>query len=140
MTQLYGEMLPVGGGDSIPLLKTTLTVGRRESSDIVLRFPNVSGNHCELALIEGCWSIRDLGSVNGTKVNGVRVRERQLFPGDKIEISKHVYEISYNPAQLGQFSNKKSVQENIFSRSLLEAAGLENRRPKDPPEHIRFTD
>ena len=50
---MYGELLPLGGGDPIPLLKTSLIVGRRESADIVLRFPNVSGQHCELALADG---------------------------------------------------------------------------------------
>ena len=121
------------------MLKTTLTVGRRESADIVLRFPNVSGKHCELSVVEGLWAIRDLGSANGTKVNGSRVSEQQLFPGDKIGLSKHVYEIAYNPARLGQCSDQKSVQDNIFSRSLLEAAGLENRRPTTPQDQIRFT-
>jgi len=45
-TAMYGELIPQGGGDPIPLLKPLLTVGRRESADIVLRFPNVSGTHC----------------------------------------------------------------------------------------------
>jgi adenylate cyclase len=43
---MYGELVPVGGGDNIPLLKPNLIVGRRESCDIVLRFANVSGQHC----------------------------------------------------------------------------------------------
>ena len=121
---IYGELLPVGGGDPIPLLKTTLTVGRRESSDIVLRFPNVSGKHCELALAEGIWTVRDLGSVNGTKVNGVRVGEQQLMSGDKIGFAKHVYEIRYETDR----RISEEPQKNIFGKSLLESAGLENRR------------
>jgi adenylate cyclase len=92
--RVYGELLPVGGGDPIPLLKPNLTVGRRESADIVLRFPNVSGSHCELALVDGYWMVKDLRSSNGTKVNGTRVTEQRLQPGDKIGIAKHTYEIS----------------------------------------------
>jgi predicted component of type VI protein secretion system len=129
--QVFGELLPVGGGDPIPLLKSTLTVGRRESADIVLRFPNVSGNHCELSLVDGYWTIKDLRSSNGTKVNGTRVTEQRLEPGDKIGIAKHVYEISYEPARLGAAApaEEATPQENIFGRSLLESAGLESRRP-----------
>ena len=129
--RVYGELLPVGGGDPIPLLKPTLTVGRRESADIVLRFPNVSGSHCELALVDGYWMVKDLRSSNGTKVNGTRVTEQRLQPGDKIGIAKHVYEIAYEPARLGAAaaSEEQPQQENIFGRSLLESAGLENRRP-----------
>ena len=50
---MYGELQPLGGGDPIPLLKTELLVGRRESADIVLRFPTISGSHCELAVEDG---------------------------------------------------------------------------------------
>ena len=35
---MYGELIPLGGGDPIPLMKKMLSVGRRESNDIVLRF------------------------------------------------------------------------------------------------------
>jgi pSer/pThr/pTyr-binding forkhead associated (FHA) protein len=135
----YGELIPIGGGDSIPLLKTTLIVGRRESSDIVLRFPNVSGKHCELMFEEGFWTARDLGSANGTKVNGFRVSESQLLPGDKVGFSKHVYEIRYEQNQFEQSAKEKSPQKNIFEKSLLESAGLENRRPTKPPDHMRLT-
>ena len=136
---VYGELLPVGGGDPIPLLKPTLTLGRRESADIVLRFPNVSGNHCELVLADGYWTVKDLRSSNGTKVNGTRVTEQRLEPGDKIGIAKHVYEIAYEPARLGATSpvEEKAPQENIFGRSLLESAGLENRRPSAPAKPRR---
>jgi pSer/pThr/pTyr-binding forkhead associated (FHA) protein len=82
---MYGELLPVGGGDPIPLLKTTLVIGRRESADIVLRFPNVSGSHCELCVVEGYWFIKDLGSSNGTKVNGSRIstQARRNYDDDR---------------------------------------------------------
>ena len=74
---MLGELMPVGGGDPIPLLKPNLVIGRRESSDIVLRFPNVSGSHCELVLDGGYWTVRDLGSSNGIKVNGTRTTEQR---------------------------------------------------------------
>jgi adenylate cyclase len=130
---MYGELQPVGGGDPIPLLKTFLIIGRRESADIVLRFPNVSGQHCELTLADGYWQVKDLGSSNGTKVNGTRVLEQRIEPGDKLSIAKHEYEVCYDPAMLGaaEAPAENTVQENVFSRSLLESAGLESRRPVD---------
>ncbi len=45
---MYGELMPLGGGDPIPLLKRSLMIGRRESCDIVLRFSNVSAHHRQL--------------------------------------------------------------------------------------------
>ena len=130
---MFGELQPVGGGDPIPLLKRTLLVGRRESADIVLRFPNVSGNHCELSLTDGYWHVKDLGSSNGTKVNGSRVTEQRLEPGDRLAIARHEYEVCYEPAALGasEVAAPSQAQESLFSRSLLEAAGLESRRPPD---------
>ena len=98
---MYGELQPRGGGDPIPLLKTQLLVGRRESSDIVLRFPNVSGRHCELFVVNGYWFVKDLGSSNGTKVNGVRVTELRLDPGDMLAVARHKFEICYEPSKLG---------------------------------------
>jgi predicted component of type VI protein secretion system len=126
---MYGELLPLGGGDPIPLLKTTLLLGRRESADIVLRFPNVSGHHCELSLADGYWMIKDLRSSNGTKVNGSRVTEQRLKPGDKVSIAKHDYEITFDPGRLGATApvEEKSQLESVFGRSLLESAGLEGR-------------
>ena len=126
---MYGELLPVGGGDPIPLLKDTLLVGRRESCDIVLRFSNVSSNHCELKLNGGYWFVKDLGSRNGLKVNDERVVEKRLDPGDILSIAKHKYEVQYSPSELGAVgpppaeSSPNPAQE-IMSRSLLERAGL----------------
>jgi predicted component of type VI protein secretion system len=130
---MLGELLPVGGGDPIPLLKPLLTVGRRESSDIVLRFPNVSGNHCELELVEGYWHVRDLDSRNGTKVNGERVKKHRLDPADKLSIARHAFEIRYDPATLGAVKPAwaGSDRGDIFAKSLLEAAGLESRSRKE---------
>ncbi len=126
---MFGELQPVGGGDPIPLLKTLLVVGRRESADIVLRFPNVSGSHCELSVVEGYWIVKDLGSSNGTKVNGIRVSEQRVDPGDKLSVGKHEFELFYEPTKLGATSApaEKIVSKDPFSRSLLETAGLEAR-------------
>jgi predicted component of type VI protein secretion system len=131
---MYGELIPKGGGDPIPLLKPVLVVGRRESSDIVLRFPNVSGSHCELSLVDGYWFVKDLASSNGTKVNGVRVSEKRLDPGDNLSVARNHYEIAYEPSQLGAVSAPtESHVLNPWGKSLLEAAGLESRRRSSPP-------
>ena len=70
---MYGELVPMGGGDPIPLIKELMLVGRRESCDITLRFANVSAHHCELRFENGYLYIRDLGSSNGIKINGVKL-------------------------------------------------------------------
>lgn len=131
---MYGELIPLGGGDPIPLFKKRLLVGRRESADIVLRFSNVSSHHCELFVVGGYWYVRDLNSKNGVKVNGVRVREKRLDPGDELSIARHKYEVRYSPVELGAVGPPppEVIESDVFSRSLLERAGLS--RPKSAEE------
>src|SRR5262249_5399557 len=118
-------LIPAGGGDPIPLMRETLTIGRRESCDIPLKFPNVSGLHAELTFREGYWYIRDLNSTNGVKVNGMRVQQKLLHPGDEIIIAKRRYTVQYT-LQAGRRALEE-LEEDILSQSLLERAGLERR-------------
>jgi adenylate cyclase len=124
---MYGELIPMGGGDPIPLLKKALRIGRRESCDIVLRFANVSAHHCQLAVTDGYWYVKDLDSKNGVKVNGTRVTEKRLDPGDVLSVAKHKYELRYSPVDLGAVGPPPSDEttEDIMSKPLLERAGLE---------------
>ena len=132
-TKTYGELIPCGGGDPIPLLKEKLLVGRRNSCDISLRFPNVSSHHCELELFDGYWRIRDLNSRNGIKVNGARCDAKWLLPGDVVSIAKHRYEVTYEP--IGDAPPPEEA--DPFAVGLLEKAGLvsqderESHRPSE---------
>jgi adenylate cyclase len=124
-------MIPVGGGDPIPLLKKELLVGRRESCDICLRFANVSAHHCQFSCRGGYWYVKDLDSRNGTKVNGKRVTDKRIDPGDMVSVAKHSYRFMYSPASLGAVGppppEEKEALEDIMGRSLLDRAGLERR-------------
>ena len=127
---MFGELVPRGGGDPIPLLKSVLLIGRRENADIVLRFPNVSGEHCQMSVVDGYWHVKDLASNNGIKVNGVRTVEQRIEPGDVLAIARHEYEVCYEPSRLGAKSlpSGSSERRNVFARSLLQTAGLETDR------------
>jgi adenylate cyclase len=126
--EVHGELVPVGGGDAIPLIRAILTVGRRESCDICMRFPNISGLHAELSFRDGYWYIRDLNSTNGVKVNKTRVQEKMLYPNDELTIGKRAYVIHYQlPA--GRRAMEE-IEEDIMGQSLLEKAGLE--KPERP--------
>jgi adenylate cyclase len=132
---MYGELVPRGGGDPIPLLKKALLVGRRESCDIVLRFPNVSAHHCQLACNDGYWYVRDLKSRNGVKVNGLRVTAKRLDPGDVLSIATHHYDVKYAPVEIGAVGPPPEdlAEYDLFDKPLLERAGLV-KRPESRPE------
>jgi pSer/pThr/pTyr-binding forkhead associated (FHA) protein len=136
---MLGELVPLGGGDPIPLLKKSLLVGRRESCDIVLRFSNVSAHHCQLTCDGGYWYVKDLQSRNGIKVNGSRVTEKRLDPGDELSIAKHRYDVRYSPYDLGAVGPPPDDQTaDVMKHSLLERAGLEikgKRSTSTPKDH-----
>jgi pSer/pThr/pTyr-binding forkhead associated (FHA) protein len=131
-SEAQGELIPERGGDPIPLIRDNLVVGRRESCDICLRFPNVSHIHCELSFRNGYWHIRDRGSTNGVKVNGTRVQERYLHPGDTITIAKRNYTIEYQLVAGRQTLEEiLEGEDDVMGQPLLEKAGL--ARPQQAP-------
>lgn len=132
---MYGELVPLGGGDPIPLLKKRLRIGRRDGCDIVLNFSNISGHHALMEVDEGYWFIKDLRSRNGIKVDGKRIVQglkKRLDPGTKLSIAKHEYEVDYDPTSLGAYGSPPQDEQldNLFNKSLLERAGLERKKGK----------
>jgi hypothetical protein len=66
-------------------LQGEMSVGRGERVAIALRDPSVSRRHATIGLIDGSPVVRDLGSTNGTFVNGERVERRELHAGDVLK-------------------------------------------------------
>jgi hypothetical protein len=80
------QALLVGGGRRNVLSGSRVVIGRSREADIVVQDPNISRRHAELRRDEQGWQIVDLGSTNGIKVNGRRVDQQPLSPGDEITI------------------------------------------------------
>ncbi len=121
---LLGELVPVGGGDPIPLTQPALTLGRRKTCDIALELAGVSSSHCELAFVDGLWKLRDLGSSNGTKYRGNRLAPntwQKLAPGDEFKLGGQAYTIRYETANLAGLDEP---EEDDWDKSLMEKAGL----------------
>jgi len=71
-------------GERVPLGESVLTIGRLPESSIVLADPNVSRSHAEIRPRGSGYVLVDLGSTNGSRVNGVRVSEHVLTDGDEL--------------------------------------------------------
>jgi FHA domain-containing protein len=76
----------VGDGRRSVLHGDRTVVGRSRDCDVVISDPNVSRRHAEVRRGEDGWSVVDLGSTNGVKLNGRRVDQAPLQPGDRIRI------------------------------------------------------
>ncbi len=63
-----------------------LTLGRASDCQLVFSDDTVSRRHAELRLEDGRWYLRDVGSSNGTWVNGRRVHDAEVVAGDEIRL------------------------------------------------------
>lgn len=77
-------LLPPNGGAAIPLLKDRFVIGRNHDCDLQIQDGSVSSRHCELKYDGQSWTLNDLNSRNGVRVNGENVITRTLQPGDTI--------------------------------------------------------
>lgn len=77
-------VLPDGG--RIGILDEAITIGRLPECEIQLADPNVSRRHAQLRRQGEAVYVVDLGSTNGTKVNGVAVRQHRLVAGDVVTV------------------------------------------------------
>ncbi len=85
----YLEIWKSGGPELVPLPGGRVVVGRAQENDIVLADRRVSAAHAVLEQVGPHWSVRDLGSRNGTFLNGERLLvERVLEPGDEVRVGE----------------------------------------------------
>ncbi|MEO7911386.1 MAG: FHA domain-containing protein [Roseiflexaceae bacterium] len=90
-----------------------ITIGR-EGSDIVLENPQVSRNHAAIDREGGKHMLRDAGSANGTFVNGQRISQHMLVPGDVIQIG--AFKLVYDGDSLDEYDQRGALR--IDARNL----------------------
>jgi hypothetical protein len=89
-------------GMSFPLLGNQLIIGREEGLDITLQDPEASRRHVRISWQAGQFVIEDLGSTNGTFVNGVQITTPQILsPGDSIGIGQTALVFQVEGVQMG---------------------------------------
>src|SRR5512140_2899526 len=71
----------------------TLVCGRAVTSDLAIVDPTVSRHHADLPVGDGGIEVRDVGSSNGTFVNGVRIEQSFVVPGDTLTIGKVAFTV-----------------------------------------------
>ncbi len=81
-------LVRTGQGDPVrfELSAPLIGIGRDHDNDVIVDDPGISRHHCQLKLQQGLYALTDLGSSNGTTVNGRRVSEVALRDGDRIAI------------------------------------------------------
>jgi hypothetical protein len=80
--------LVLSDGRAFRMVKPTLTIGRLPECDVVLDDPGSSRQHARIRRTETGFVITDLGSTNGTLVNGRQIQEQELLDGDTVTIGE----------------------------------------------------
>ena len=84
---MLAQLIPKVGGAPITLHRAITVIGRSSRlCDLVIDHTSVSKQHCLLVKTDGLIYFRDLGSTNGTRVNGQRVIRGALLPGDGYDV------------------------------------------------------
>ena len=92
---MRARLVSADGGPSIDLLKELTLFGRDEDCDVRLEHKSISKLHCVVVKTDGLLLVRDLGSTNGTRVNGQRIRRAALLPNDHFAIANLKYRVAF---------------------------------------------
>jgi adenylate cyclase len=89
---------PSGETQIFEISSPTVSIGRVEANDLVLDHPSVSRHHARLTVLPGDITLlNDLGSLNGTFVNGQQIREHRLADQDRVNVG--MYELKFELAK-----------------------------------------
>ena len=138
------------GGEmrDIPLDQDRITIGRRADHDVCLPYPAVSADHAEIITVMADSFLHDLGSTNGTFVNGERVSKHFLRDRDRIDIGRRQLVYLTNDAEtveplpVEKPDAKPAEQETakVATVTTRAAVGARPSETRVEPRDARFTD
>jgi len=95
---MRARLIPLDGGPPVELTKDISLVGRGDDCELQIEHKSVSKRHCVLVKTDGLILVRDLGSTNGTRVNGQRVRRAALLPNATLSVANFRYAVKFGDA------------------------------------------
>jgi pSer/pThr/pTyr-binding forkhead associated (FHA) protein len=95
---------------AFPLSSGITIIGRHPNCDLRIPLMDISRRHCQVDCHNGLFGLRDLGSSNGTFVNGERIEETQLKPGDHIQIGQLTFVLEIGDAAVPKPPDKPATK------------------------------
>jgi pSer/pThr/pTyr-binding forkhead associated (FHA) protein len=134
---MRAQLIPLDGGPPIEIERDLLVVGRKEECDLRLDHKGVSKLHCVIVKTDGLLVLRDLGSTNGTRVNGQRVRRAALLPNDRLAFGSLHFRVYLGPDErLNEKQAPPMTPAGLASIRHLDRG----RSPSEPAQPNRLPD
>src|SRR5262245_12171805 len=131
------QLIALTEGPNILLDKPILLLGRHPECDILIESRKISRRHCCIAQVNDYLVVRDLGSTNGVRINGVRVSEGRLQPGDELTIGSHRYQVRWDTVaapRAGAAVNRSTRRQSDLPRPADDASLESYDEPVPLPE------
>jgi pSer/pThr/pTyr-binding forkhead associated (FHA) protein len=146
-SQAQPQLVALAEGANIPLDKPILLIGRHQECDIQIASRKISRRHCCIAVINDHLVIRDLGSTNGVRINGMKVVEGNLQANDEVMIGNMRYQLKWiteseeterAPANNGIKAGEPPLERRPVDVSLDVPMPLDEDEKEAPPARQAF--
>jgi pSer/pThr/pTyr-binding forkhead associated (FHA) protein len=139
-----------GERKSFSITRDVTVMGRREDCDFRIPLGDISRKHCRLIKEDGVLKIEDLGSSNGTYINGKRVHDAELAPGDTVQIGPVVFVVQldgspveeelkpYRPSEAKKAAKPKPAAQPADDGAEEDVVALEDDEPTQSGEDGDF--
>src|SRR3954469_3496985 len=136
------HLVALNDGPGILVDKPILLLGRHPECDIQIESRKISRRHCCIAQVEDYLVVRDLGSTNGIRINGVRVLEGRLRGSDELTIGNSRYKVRWDtlgPAAPNAPAPKQGRAPRAARAERVDAAALESCDEPIPLDDADFS-
>ena len=135
MTAAYLEILASGKSARLPADRPAITIGRAPDNVLVINDTMASRAHCVIEKTSDGWRVRDLGSSNGTRVNGQLIKLAPFRPGDTLQIGKVAIRL-FDPEQQEVLTAEDIVDDGDLAQLEALAIGRVDEDPAPPVSGI----
>lgn len=138
---MRAQLVPLRGGTPIQITRDVTVVGRtQEICDVCIDRSSVSKLHCIIVRTDGLLFVRDLGSTNGTKVNGQKVLRGALLPGDELAFASERFRVEMGPDKPKRVDVHNELTEAISAFDLQQHLAQAQAQQAQPRPGIRRSD
>src|SRR5947209_6943824 len=110
------QLIALTDGPNILLDKPILLLGRHPECDVQIESRKISRRHCCIALVNDHLIVRDLGSTNGIRINGIRVQEGSLRANDELTIGNSRYKVRWETMDVEPPRPNEPARQKVLPR------------------------